>query len=184
METREIPIWKWSKLLGYFVLLPIRSQFVVSCVCLSSKLHGISWYGRDLQTTRYAQTTVMVRVDDVTDWLYVTGFEWRVSYRICNIFMCVTLIRPSEVERIDSCAVVRCDAMDAHICVCRIGLVDLNFIGARKRKERKWVGGYRKYQIIMDGSPVGQSDCTGHTPGKKQRKKIKKRVCHRRLSTT
>jgi hypothetical protein len=26
METSEIPIWKWSKLLD-FVLLPIRSQF-------------------------------------------------------------------------------------------------------------------------------------------------------------
>ncbi len=27
METSEIPIWKLSKLLGYFVLLPILSEF-------------------------------------------------------------------------------------------------------------------------------------------------------------
>jgi hypothetical protein len=51
--------------------------------------------------------------------------------------MCVTLIRLLGVERIDSCAVVGCDAMDAHICVCRIGLVDLNFNGARKERERE-----------------------------------------------
>jgi hypothetical protein len=45
METREIPIWKLSKLLGYFVLLPIRSEFGfvhVRVVCVPIEL--VAWH--------------------------------------------------------------------------------------------------------------------------------------------
>jgi hypothetical protein len=59
--------------------------------------------------------------------------------------------------------------------VCAVLDSWISILLAQEREKREssgeWGGGYRKYQIKMNGSPVGQSDCTGHTPGKKQWKK-------------
>jgi hypothetical protein len=71
---------------------------------------------------------------------YVTGPERRVSYRICNIFTCVTLIRLLGVERIDSCAVVGCDAMDAYIFVCAVSdsWISTKLAQEKEKRESEW----------------------------------------------
>jgi hypothetical protein len=101
----------------------------------------------------------MVRVDDVTEslnqivqircqfrlqaqshWLCNRARVERVSYRICNIFTCVTLIRQLGVESIDSCAVVGCDAMDAYIFVCAVSdsWIKTSMAQEREKRESEW----------------------------------------------